>query len=358
MKNRSNIVKRSDFIQGVTRTKVIETRLLTQDTVDRMIESRDIEEALKLLSETEYSNSFGGVERPEAYELVLSNELVRIYELMRDISADPVVVDLLALKYDYHNLKVLIKEKVANKDLDYLYIFASIVSPEELKAFYIDGDFSQIPGEFKAAIDEVEIDFRKTGDPQRIDLVLDKYYFEHFYKMASATKVELFINYVKDLIDFTNIGSLIRLKKQNKSKEFCEDVILENGNIKKDDIIAAFDDDIDGLIARFQKPEYTSGFQDLGKRDSFDDCRANESLIKGLETYKETNRLSSFERYKDDYLMDINQPSLHINIGPEPIFSYIVAKETEIKTLRIVMVGKMNNLSPDRIRERVRELYV
>ena len=56
--------------------------------------------------------------------------------------------------------------------------------------------------------------------------------------------------------------------------------------------------------------------------------------------------------------MDLNKTSKYINIGPEPIFSYIVAKEAEIKTLRIILVAKLNNLSPDVIRERVRELYV
>jgi len=35
-----------------------------------------------------------------------------------------------------------------------------------------------------------------------------------------------------------------------------------------------------------------------------------------------------------------------------------MAKETEIKNARIIMVGKINNISNDVIRERLRESYV
>lgn len=333
-------MKRSDFIQGVTRTKVIETRLLSQDKINRMIESPDISDGLRLLSETEYSSSFSGITNPAAYEKVLSSELIRVYEIMREISPDPIVVDLLALKYDYHNLKVMIKEKLVDKDLDYLYMSVSVVPPEFMKRAYLTGDYKKIPREFKKAIKAVEDDYSKNSDPQRIDFILDEHYFNHFYSMAEATKIDLFINYVQDLIDFTNIQSLIRLKKQNKNLDFAKDVILDKGKIKKDEILEAFDCSIDELVGRFKE------------------SKVSENLVKGLNSYKETGRLSVFEKYKDDYLMQINKVSKNINIGPEPIFSYIVAKETEIKTLRIILVGKLNNLSPDVIRERVRELYV
>ncbi len=333
-------MNRSDFIQGVTRTKVIETRLLSQDKINRMIESNDVEEALRLLNESEYSDSFKGVLVSADYEKILSNELIRIYDLMRDVSADPVVVDLLALKYDYHNMKVMVKEKIYKKDLSDLYISVSVLASDFMKEAYITQDFSQISKEFKTAIDAVEEDFKESSDPQRIDFIFDEYYFKHLYNMAKSTKTELFVNYVQDMIDFTNVASLIRLKKQNKDIEFCKDVILENGNIKKDDILAAFNDSIDDMMDRFK------------------DSKISNSLIKGLDSYKETSSLSILEKYKDDYLMDLNKASKYINIGPEPIFSYIVAKETEIKTLRIILVAKLNNLSPDVIRERVRELYV
>ena len=41
-----------------------------------------------------------------------------------------------------------------------------------------------------------------------------------------------------------------------------------------------------------------------------------------------------------------------VTFGPERILSYIYAKETEIKIIRIIMVGKLNNITEEVIRER------
>ncbi len=331
---------RMDFIQGVTRTRVLETRLLSKARIDRMIEAKDIEEVFKILNETEYSNAVAGISRSEDYENILSHELKRVYKLMREISKNQIVVDLMALKYDYHNLKVLVKERKLNKDLADLYIPIGTTDFHKIKDGFLEGNLRDMQPEFKDAIEAVIKDFELTKDPQRIDLIFDKFYFEHLYKMAVNTGIELFINYVRDMIDFINIKSSIRLKKQGKDMGFFEDVLLPNGNIDKDAILFTLNDSIENMINRFKN------------------SRISSKLIKGLEAYKITGRLSDLEKYMDNYLVEINQPSKYVSFGPEPIFSYIVAKETEVKTLRIIMVSKLNKLSPDATRERVRDLYV
>jgi len=106
-----------DFTQAVVRTRVLETRLLSRAIIDRMVEAEDIDEVIRILRETEYAQSIEGLARAEEYEKILSAELKRVYETMYDITEEKVVVDLLALKYDYHNLKVLVKEKFLQRDL-------------------------------------------------------------------------------------------------------------------------------------------------------------------------------------------------------------------------------------------------
>ncbi len=331
---------RMDFIQGVTRTRVLETRLLSGTRIDRVIEAKDIQEIYKILNETEYANAVQGVNRDDEYEKVLSSELKRVYKLMREISKEPIVVDILALKYDYHNLKVMIKEDKFSKDLSDLYSPLGTQDLKKLKSNYSDENFKEINPEFSDAIEAVLKDLEINNDPQRIDIIMDKYYFKHMYKMASETKIDLFVEYVKDMIDFINVRSIIRLKNQGKDFKFADDVILENGNIEKETILASLNDSTDSMINKFRHSKISSG------------------LLKGLESYKNTNRLSDLEKNMDNYLMELNKPSKNIHFGPEPIFSYIVAKESEVKTLRIIMVAKLNNLSPEVIRGRVRDLYV
>ena len=175
---------RMEFIHSITRTKVLETKLLSRARIDRIIDAKDVDDVLKALNETEYSNSFSGVSGANDYEVILSNELKRVYNLMREVSPDPRVVDLLALKYDYHNLKVLVKETEYDKDFSDLYVPVATIDPKELRQAYIEQDFEQIPQEFQNALEAVLKDLQETKDPQRIDLIFDKYYFSHLYNMA------------------------------------------------------------------------------------------------------------------------------------------------------------------------------
>jgi V/A-type H+-transporting ATPase subunit C len=42
----------------------------------------------------------------------------------------------------------------------------------------------------------------------------------------------------------------------------------------------------------------------------------------------------------------------------EPIIAFIIAKENDIKNIRIILSGKLNKLLPSKIKERVRDTYV
>lgn len=100
------------FTQVIPRLRVLETRLLDKTKLDRMIDSNSAEDALKVLQETEYANVMSNIKRPEDYEEILSAELKRIYHEMYDMSPSKELIDLMGIRYDYHNLKVIDRKSV------------------------------------------------------------------------------------------------------------------------------------------------------------------------------------------------------------------------------------------------------
>ena len=50
--------------------------------------------------------------------------------------------------------------------------------------------------------------------------------------------------------------------------------------------------------------------------------------------------------------------STYADMLGKDVIAYIYAKETEIKVVRIIMVGKLNNMAGEVIRERLRDIYV
>ena len=71
-----------------------------------------------------------------------------------------------------------------------------------------------------------------------------------------------------------------------------------------------------------------------------------------------TQSASAFERWCDNRLIEKIRPQKYETSTIGPLAAWLLARENEIKTVRILLSGKRNGLSDDAIRERLREMYV
>jgi V/A-type H+-transporting ATPase subunit C len=328
-----------NFTQAVARLRVLEKRLLNKLKIERMIDSTSPEDVLKILQETEYANLMVNVKRPEDYNILLKEELNRVYSLMYKVSPDSVIVDIMSLKYDYHNIKVLLKARALDKDFSNMLIPVGTVDIEKLKSYITNMEYKELKPIMMEAILEAEKVYHELKDPQKIDIILDKYMYIDMLARAKETEIDFMIDNIKMNIDFSNIKSIIRLKKQEKDVKFLKEVILDGGNIAKNILVRSFEEPIENLATKFSSLKF------------------GEVIKLGLEEYLKTGKLSVLEKFSEDYIMKNLKVAKYITFGPEPVFAYIIAKETEIKVIRIIMVGKLNNVDTAVIRERVREVY-
>lgn len=326
---------RENFIQSSVRVRHLEKSLLTRQQFERLADSKNLEQAIKLLNETSYADEISKLDRVENYEKILSNTLNKTYKDIFEISNDKAIVEVLYLKYVYHNLKVFVKEKLLNENFDSMYCGLFKNEILDFKQNVLDANFEYL-NDYKDAIEL----FEKTNDPQDIDIFLDKKCFEKILNIAKCFNLNMIEEYFKALIDFINIKTFIRCKRQNQVKEILEKSLIEGGNIEKDEILDMFFLEIESLSSKFKSSKISKFLSTL------------------IEEYKNNHTLKNFEKYVDDYLMNIIKDTNSINYGPEVIFAYLIAKEIEIKNLRLVLVGKINDLSCEFIKERLSEVYV
>ena len=71
-----------------------------------------------------------------------------------------------------------------------------------------------------------------------------------------------------------------------------------------------------------------------------------------------TESPSAFERWCDNRIIETIRPQKMNPFSVGPLVAYVIARQNEIKTVRIILTCKQNGLSDDSIRERVREMYV
>lgn len=331
-------MNRMDYVQGVVRTRILEKKLISNVKFEQMMEAENIKEVWGILKTTAYAHHLSDHITVDQYENVLEQELQKVYTEMREIAKHPEIIDILALKYDYHNLKVLIKEVILQTDLSHLYISIGSFDIEKIKTAIQHEKHNELEAHLKTAIEEVQKQYDETEDPQQIEIILDKFFMNDLYNRVTSVQIPLLLEYVKAMIDFLNIRTVIRLQKQKKDIVFLKDVLLENGNIERDDIVYSLHDSIRKISHKFRN-EKISG-----------------SLIRGLEAYENTNQLTDFEKEMDNYLFRMIQEAKYIHFGPEPLIAYIIAKETEIKNLRMIFISKRNNISLEQIKKRVRDI--
>jgi V/A-type H+-transporting ATPase subunit C len=76
-----------------------------------------------------------------------------------------------------------------------------------------------------------------------------------------------------------------------------------------------------------------------------------------IEAYLENQSLWRLERAFENYELDFLKEAKRLPYGPEICLAYYYANKNALRQVRLIMTGKLNNVPPTEIRERLRELW-
>ena len=338
----------TQFAQSVAWLKALESQLLNENELERMILAKDAKDAYKILNETGFSTHVGDIEKVESFDEVINHGLLDIKMLIHKIAPQKWIFNILWYRYDFHNMKVLLKAKHSGKkyeDVSRLLLNLGAVPIEALKKYILDGEntpFELLEDDevyLKESIKLAEIDFLKKDDPQMIDIVLDKRFCKIINQLAEKTKNEFLIEFTKKYIDLKNIELFLRLKIQNRDVSLLEKALINRGYIAKHRFIDAFNKDIDDFVESFKHTDY------------------GDIIRMAVKGYNEEKSFVKQDKLSYDHLTDHIQRTKRIAIGPEPVFAYFWAKKNNALIIRSIMVAKLNGIEPEHIRKIIRNLY-
>ena len=328
------------FIQPSVRIRNLEKKLLTKIQFERLYEADDLQDSIRHLNETVYSEDLAKIDRAENFEMALSSSLNKTYSEVLSFCPVKELVDVLTYRFAFHNIKVIVKEKILQENFEHIY---SKVHYEDLDN--LRKQFETEKGEkgtwYEDTVIQAYKTFEETKDPEKIEFFIDKRYFEKVLEISKKLELDLVEEYFRAMIDFINIRTFIRCKRQEQDISVLKEALIQGGYIDIDDISTYFYKEIQDLV------------------NAYKNTKIGKSLFLGLKGYNETGRLLLFEKHMENYLTNLLKERVkRMPYGPEIIFAYVHAKEIEIKNLRIALVGRANGLSPDFIKERLRETYV
>ena len=105
-----------------TTVRILEQQLLSKDIMNSLLASKELQQALEVLQKTAYGFQTDELLQTKQFDAVLMKHLKNQYEELYELIPTPELLDIFSIRYTYHNLKVLLKEKFAKKDFSHLLI--------------------------------------------------------------------------------------------------------------------------------------------------------------------------------------------------------------------------------------------
>jgi len=158
--------------------------------------------------------------------------------------------------------------------------------------------------------------------------------------LSRALEYPFITDYLRHKIDLANLKIFCRAKYLELPYEKMERLLLQGGFVDVSVLLGGFDLSFGEIGERL----HASGYQSVW-------IQATDDLVE-----KET--FVALEREFENFLMGYLKKAKFIVFGPEPVFAYAQAKKKELQLVRLLGVGKLNQIPPEALKDRISETYV
>ncbi len=329
-----------EYGYACARIRELERFLLNQDIINKMIDAPDLDKACKVLVENKLDEySFASTD-PHTIDQLLQDILTKTINIISEISPYPYLSQLLRWKYDFHNLKVLLKAKAMNIKEPYPIYDIGNLSLQGLSSAAFEGKYQLVPVKIERIIKQSENEYMKSEDLQLMEIILDRGYYEIIFDQLEEINQAFLFYYYKTEVDLLNLSIACRSKIREISKSKLSKILIRFGYFSIQKIIDIYDHTLSSWPNNFQKTEYSSLIEE------------------GIKYWLDENSLLKLEQLSDNYLLNILKIGKYITFGLESIIAYYYAKTNDLKNIRIITNGKRYSLTNENIKKYVRDTYV
>lgn len=318
-----------DYVYAVARIRVKEKSLLTDMDISQMTALPDARAVLSYVED----RGWGDAESSGDADKVLAAEEKKTADLMRELKIDPSVFALLSYPNLYHNLKAGIKEICTSDPNASAFYPMERYGREEMLRILGENDYKALPAHMQKAAEEAHDVMLKTRDGQKCDVIIDRACLDAMHEAGRKQKNALLRDYVESTIAVTDIKIAVRALRTGKNISFLKEALAPCNELDVRLLTIAASENEEALMNYLE----THGFRE------------------GAEALKESP--SAFERWCDNRLIATIRPQKTNSVSMGPIIAYYLARQNEIKTVRIILTAKANDFPEETTRMRVRDMY-
>lgn len=322
------------LIYSNARVKVMENTFLTSEKITRMVFAEQLEDGIKILSESGY----GGV-MPEGndFDAVLTAEDRRVDAFLAEAAPAGSGMDGFLIKNDYHNAKALTKAKYTRRDADEESLAPrGLIEIDAMRAAIQSDTYHDLPKPMAEALESIDAAFAR-GDraPRTIDATLDRAAYADILAYVGKCKSKLLTRYWQINIDLSNISAFLRSRAVGKNKAFFQSGWIGGGTLGEEKFLSAYDQSTDAFCESLKYTDYRGEIA--------------EAAAKG--------DMTAFECAWDNRLLELFRDNRNDLFTLAPLAGFYVGKKIEIKTVRMILVLLKSKADKSEIKRRLRKLY-
>ena len=292
---------------------------------------------------SEFASQYSGA---DLLELALNKNLAYTFKKLIKISPKELglVIKEYAKRKDIEDLKTIIRGKFTNtpeKEVVNSLTSAGTLSREYQHELMKQESIEQILKRNKIvdfSLLENGLNYLKEKNSLvMIENILDRYYYNNLIEFSKLLPKEgsLFRNFVVKEVEILDILTLLRLKK-SKVENVREFIITARGIIDPKITKMAELTDLDSLLKALENTSYKN------------------AIDKGIEDFKDKGSLITLETELYRYLLKQIALLLHQHpLSVDIILGFMLAKDMEIRNLRILIKGKQLGLSEEFIEKQL-----
>ncbi len=283
------------YAYAVGKIRVLETNLLPKPYLNK-------------IAETSLEAITSELKIKEDFFFFLNNEIKKTYNLIEKLLANSSLSIILRLKYETYNLKLLFK-KESDSSVPTTFSPLGAIPPSLLKDAIQNKAFLQIPSYFRETVKKC-LTFSQANQVKDMEQFLEKEMWKTILKKSKEIKNLFLEDFLKMQIDFLNIKN-------------SPELFIPGGRLKKE----------------------------LFKQDT-------TNIEKKILFFYPKLELANLEKSMDNLLINYARKAKTYSFGIEPLLAYLFAREEELKNIKLILLGKLNNINPSIIKENLRETYV
>jgi V/A-type H+-transporting ATPase subunit C len=309
--------------------RALETHMISRATFVDMANAADFEEAAEFLRPTEYALPNGAI---SALDGILMARRSFLREQFAGWMHNKRILALFKARDDFANLRLAVRRAMTKKPIGGDYSSDGNFPPEQLAEVFENEKYEMLPRYMAEAAERAVVMYYGDKDIRSIDYAIDAAQAEHELTEAHKLKNEFLLGLFRIKTDLANIRTMMRLRFRQAEQR---NVFLPGGYVERDKLLRGLEAAGDGLAAVFFATPY------------FEIVQAGAAYAASEKSFLK------IEQQCDDYLAGFLHTTISVAVGPQPVMAYFLAKEREIRTVRLVLTARKNQLSPKLILDRI-----